>query len=358
VLLIWRARAFGFDRVEALMFALLAALALPTQRFVGLFALGAFPFVARDLDAWIRSRRWAMRASGGPWLNGAIAAAACIAIGIPEWTRPSALIGVRLEQRVVPVRACDFIEAHGVRGRGFNQFAAGGYMVYRFWPDRGRLPFIDIHQSGSREDRYMYALAQQDTDAWHALDGKYRFDYALIYTHQYANDRLIQFLDDDPARWALVFSDDAAALFVRRDGPLGRLAATLEYRHLPAGIVPTRVLARCESDSMYRHELEADLERSTRESPWNGRARLLIAPLLMMDGRLADARATLDRAILDSPLMFEVHAARGEVELAMGNPTAAHADFDRERRLAGRSAYLDQALERSLAPSGGRAAGQ
>ena len=359
VLLIWRARAFGLDRVEALMFALFAALALPTQRFVGIFALAAFPFVARDLDAWVRSRAGAKRAAaresgvGAPparsrslWVRGALAAAACVAIGIPEWTRPSALIGVRLEQRVVPVRACDFMAAHGVRGRGFNQFAAGGYQLYRFWPDRSRLPFIDIHQSGSREDRYLYALAQQDSAAWRALDDKYRFDYALIYTHQYANDRLIEFLDADRARWALVFSDDAAGLLVRRDGPLGSLARGFEYRRMPAGIAPLALLEACRSDSLTRSELEAELGRSIRESAWNTRASLLLAPLLMIDRRLVDAHRLLDQAIHDNPLAFEAHASRGEVELEQGLAAEARADFEREIRLAGESAYLDQALAR------------
>src|SRR5262249_744273 len=161
------------------------------------------------------------------------------------------------EPRVVPVRACDFMEAHGIRGRGFNQYAAGGYILYRFWPDRSRLPFMDIHQSGTREDRELYAVAQQDSEAWRALDAKYRFDYALTYTAQYANDRLIEFLDADRATWALVFTDDAAGLFLRRHGPLAALANRFEYRRLPAGIVPMRVLDECRADSLARHELEA-----------------------------------------------------------------------------------------------------
>ena len=347
VLAIWRARAFGFDPVEAVMFALFAALALPTQRFVGLLALAAFPFVARDLDEWLRSRRFTR--FPGPWARGALAAAACIAAGIPEWTRPSAIAGIRIEPRVVPVRACDFMEAHGVHGRGFNQYAAGGYLVYRFWPDRSRLPFMDIHQSGTREDRELYAIAQVDSDAWHALDAKYRFDYALVYTHQYPNDRLIEFLDADRATWALVFTDDAAALFLRRAGPLGALAARFEYRRLPAGVVPLRVLDECRADSLARHALAAELERAIRESAWNGRAGLLLAPLWMIDGRLDDAHRLMDRVIRENPLLFEAHASRGEIELEQGQAEAALADFERERRLSGKSAYLDQAVARCRA---------
>jgi len=352
VLWLWRALRFGADWVEALLLALLYALALPSQRFTGLLALGALPFVSRDLDAFVRSRPWVIRKPASPWLRGALTAALVIAISLPEWTRPEMGFGIRLDPRVIPTAACDFMEAHSVRGRGYNPFSAGGYMIYRFWPDRTRLPFMDIHQSGSREDRTLYATAQHDSAAWRALDAKYTFDYALILTHQYPGERLLDFVSADSATWALVFTDDVAALFVRRAGPLADVAGEFAYHLLPAGIVPVAMLDRCAADSLLRRRLEAELERAIAGSPWNGRARLLIAPLYMMDGRLADAHATLDRAIADNPYMFHLRAARGEVELAERRYADAEADFRRERALSGPSAYLDQAIERSRAGPG------
>jgi tetratricopeptide (TPR) repeat protein len=290
------------------------------------------------------------------WPRAALTAAACILIGLPEWTRPSLRLGVGIEPGVIPIRACDFMAAHAVRGRGFNPFAAGGYMVYRFWPDRTRLPFMDIHQAGTREDRTLYALAQQDSSVWHRLDEKYDFDYVLVYPRRIGSDHLVDFLDDDPARWALVFNDDAGALFVKREGTLAATADSFAYRHLRAGVVPATFLDRSMADATFRGELEAELQRVIRESPWNGRASMMLAPLWMMDGQTLQARELLDHAIRANPRMFELHAARGEVALAENRPALARADFERERALAGETAYLDDAIARSLARLGDREA--
>ncbi|MGH7742730.1 MAG: hypothetical protein ACRENS_12005, partial [Candidatus Eiseniibacteriota bacterium] len=181
-LLLWTLVRRRADFVECALFVTFVSLALWTQRFMGFLAVVAAPFLARGLDQLVRSRAHARISEGRRWLGAALAALLCVLIGIPEWQRPTLPLGVGIDWRVVPVRACDFLEQHGVRGRAFNEFEAGGYLVYRFWPDRSRLPFIDVHQSGSREDRYLYVWARQDSAGWAALDGKYHFDYVLVFT--------------------------------------------------------------------------------------------------------------------------------------------------------------------------------
>jgi hypothetical protein len=136
LLLVARARRNGLDPVEALLCLLLSATALRSQRFVGLYALVAAPYISRDLDEWF-ARPWfppIPRALRAP-----LAALACVAAGLPEWTRASLPIGIGFDWRKYPVAACDFMEAHGVRGRGFNQFGFSGFLLHRFWPDRTRL---------------------------------------------------------------------------------------------------------------------------------------------------------------------------------------------------------------------------
>jgi len=214
---------------------------------------------------------------------------------------------------------------------------------------------MDIHQSGSRADRDLYAAAQQNPRAWHALDDKYRFDFAVIYTHRLAGDYLLDFLDADSS-WALVSSDDIAALYVRREAGLANIAHDFGYRRLPGGRVPATLMEACGRDTSVRRELEADLERSISESEWSGRAMLLLAPLRMMEGREAEASTLLDRVIRQSPRLRGVHVARGEIELVRGHGAAARADFESERRLSGESSALDQAMGRSFARDGDRAA--
>ena len=356
LLQIWRAFMRRLDVVELLLFGLLTAQAFPSQRFLGFFALVAAMFVSRDLDEFARSRSylpsWKLRGFGA---RAAATALACVAIGIPEWSRLSFPLGVGYFGWGPPVRACDFIEQHGLHGRVFNQFAAGGYLVYRFWPDRSRLPFIDIHQAGTREDRYIYAHAVADSAAWHYLDRKYRFDYVIHFTFQNPGDHLIDYLDADSAHWALVSTDDAAGLYLRRDGSGAALVPAYEYHDVPGGHArQLEVLARCETDTALRRATELELRRAIADSPFHARAQTMLAQLRLMDGAIAEARALLVDATRRNPYERRAHAFLGQVELAMGQPREARRDFQREIDLMGEDAYLARGVARSLARTGDR----
>ncbi len=371
-LALWRARVRGVDRAEWMMFALFLPLALSAQRFLGFFALVAVPFLARDLDLWERSLRGRRAAPArGPvgegdevasfgslrWAPALLTAAICAAVGLAEWSRADMRFGLGVPLRSVPVRACDFIEAHGVRGRGFNQFAEGGYMVYRFWPDRSRLPFMDIHQAGTRQDRDSYAWAMQDSLAWRAIDTKYQFDYVLLFTHQNPADYLIETLNSDRDHWAMVFTDDVGTLFLRRSGPLGPLARKFEYGALPAGKpgIDT-VMTRCESDSSLRRIVEADLRRTILESPWNARSKALLAGLLFVDGLKSETRRLLDEAIRQDAGVMAAHEYRAEIALADGRPRAARDDYRSAISYFGEDAFLDAGMARASAALGDRRA--
>ena len=175
LLILWRAlrgtaagdgRTRRFDLAETLLCGLFTAVAISSQRFLGPYALAATPYVARDLAAlaapW-RLPAWAARA----WPRALAAATACVALSLPEWTRPELPLGLGLDLSGVPVVAGDFMRDHGVRGRGFTPLHFGGYLAFRFWPERDRLPFMSTQPENTpREDRLLYARAFTDRDAW------------------------------------------------------------------------------------------------------------------------------------------------------------------------------------------------
>lgn len=222
LLLLWRARRSGLDRVEALTALLFLSLTLSSQRFIGPLAVAAAPYLARDLEEWVRARRWPAW-SAAPWSRAALATAACAAILPSGWSFPELRPAMRLAPGAAPVAACDFIAAHGVHGRAFNQFELGGYLLWRFWPDRDRLPFIDIHQTGTTQDRLLYVGASFDPQAWRDLDARRHFDWALVKSDPAAGDSTIHVIAGD-STWARVFSDPAATLFVKRGGAVSSLA--------------------------------------------------------------------------------------------------------------------------------------
>jgi hypothetical protein len=343
LLLLWRWRKVGLDRVEVAMCAIFTGLAFLSQRFLGFYALVVVPYLARDLDAWVRARRWPAWTEP-PARRAALAALTCVAIGIPEWTVGDPPIGVGLLTSNYPIAACDWIAAQGVRGRAFNQMRSGGYLLWRFWPERERLPFIDVHQAGTPEIRRLYVDALVSPNGWSVLDQRFDLDWALLSRPPPPGDRMQDFLDADSA-WALVFVDDAAAVYARRDGVLGRLARRHAYRWLGAGQERLeRLAADCAADSVLRDSVRAELARQTAESSTSGLAHSFLANLAIAEQRWDDARVELERALARNPRTPRAHLRLAGIALATGKPYAALEELERERRAGGDSADLDARL--------------
>ena len=347
----WRWRRAGIDLVEILSLVFFTTLMLNTQRFSGAWSVVAAPYLARDLDAWIASRRWPAWTRPA-WRRAALAAAACVAIGVPDWLRVEYPLGVRLDMARYPVRACDFMAAHGVRGRGFNDFQ-GGYQAWRFWPDRERLPFMTgTPEAATKIDRNLLSLAQRSRGAWEQLDARHHFDYVLISRFHSGWGRLLDYLDAD-STWALVFADDAAALYLRRGGPLDSVAARYAYRWLPGGTERLGPLGQAAlADTALRAAVEVELSRQTRESPYNSQAYSLLARAAYVQGRLAEARRYTEAALGAEPLMPGEHERLGMIALAEHRPREGLAEFRRERRLVTSGAGLDLRFGQAYAALG------
>jgi hypothetical protein len=354
LLLARRARRRGLDLVELLSCACFTPLPLLSQRYLSVYAIVAAPFAARDLAdalaAW-RAPAWAAR----PWARAACVSAAVLTIAAAEWSRPDLRPGVGLDVSGVPVAACDFMVARGVRGHGFTPYPFGGYLLWRFWPDSTRLPFMDIHQSGTREIRRLYQDAYSDDGAWRALDARYRFDFCLLARVPVPGQTLLDRLDAD-STWALVFLDDVAALYVRRDGRLLGLAPDLAYRLLPAG--PARLAPLSEAwsrDSTLADALSAELARQARESRRNASAWNLLGYIANGRGRDEQARAAFERAVeLNPRLVPGAHAMLARILLRQGRPREALDEIAAERRGTGASSTLDVLEGRAWARLGDR----
>jgi hypothetical protein len=278
LLLLARARRRGWDVAEILLLVTFVAAGLAVRRFTGFLAIVAAAFLMRDLDEWARARAWP-RWTGAPAARAALAALLCVAISLPEWMRADRPLGVALRMDRFPVRAADFMEEHGIAGRGFNPFYTGGWLLHRFWPDRDRLPFMDIHQAGTPEIRLQYMRAFYRPIGWAELDRRFAFDYLLLDRVQFGADRLMDFVDADTS-FALVFLDDAAALYVRRTGRLAAVAARFAYRALPAAPAGRRErLFASLADSTRRRQVRAELRREIAGSPWNIAATRQLAAL-------------------------------------------------------------------------------
>jgi hypothetical protein len=329
LLLLWRWRRRRFDRAEAMTCGVFTTLLLSSQRFLAPYALAGAPYIARGLDEWLATHGrpvWL----GNPWGRAAVVGALCVGLAGFEYAyHPEGRYGVGIDMTRFPVSACDFMAARGVRGRGFNYFPYGGYMLWRFWPDRTRLPFMSTRPEDALPlERDLYHRAFTDPSAWRDLDSRYHFDYALL-----RRDRrpLADFLDRDTT-WALVFLDDAAALYVRRAGRLAPVAEQFAYRVLPGGYARLdRLGAAATEDSMLRARVETELRRQAQVSPVNATAYLWLAEFALFEQRPADARALATVALQVNPRTRGVHECLARVALREGRPRDALAHLVAER---------------------------
>ncbi len=340
-LLIWRARRRGLDAVETLMCVFFTAYMASSTRFTGSYAIVSATYLARDLDEWVRSRHWPAWTAAPRW-RAALAAMAMAIIGAAEWSRADRPLSVSVDMTRFPVHACDFMAAHGVRGHGFSQTRVAGYQLWRFWPDRARLPFMDIHQSGTSEDRTLYTLAISSGDGWADLDGRHHFDYVVL--DPYMADTLLDALDADTTM-RLVFLDDTGVLYVRRVGALAAVADSFGYRLLGGGARRNAALTSAiHSDLLQRRNVIAEIERQAASSPLNARASLALAGLFIESGALDSARARIERALAVDPRIPQAHRRLGVIELSERQPMRAVTEFERERAVAGDEPGLELAL--------------
>ena len=345
----WRWRRIGFDAAQAVIMAVLLPQALSTNRFLGFLAVAIVPSFARDAES-AAAQPGIRRIARSPWARVTVFMLPIVTLSYLEFTRlaPPFSLGVRWDR--VPVRACDFMLDHDVHGRGYNMFWQGGYLLWRFWPEHGRLPFIDIHQTGTRTDRDLQVLSQRDSSAWRALDDRYRFDWVLLPTHQGPTQHLLDQLDAEKARWALVFTDDVACLFVRKDGTGAGIAAQTGYRDLRLGAVHFRELGeRALRDTTLRSPLESQLDRAVASSPWNSRALALRASLGLMERRWDDARRDLEAALAVAPDLNAGHDWLAYALVMEGEPARALTEIERARRWGMSPVQADDLTRRARA---------
>ncbi len=289
----WRRR--GPDLAQAVVYAMFYAQALGSARFLGPFAIAIAPFLARDLAEALAADAWPAW-TRPPAVRAARAAAACVLVAVPELARPTTTFGVGFVRGRYPVHACDWIEREGVRGRLWNSFDDAGYLLWRFWPQRDRLPFMDIHQTGSRQDRDLMAFFYLDPRAWARLDAEWRYDWAILPRAEGANEHRVEWLAADTS-FVPAFLDDDWVVWLRRDGAMADLAAREGYRWLPASFRAMGPLGeRAVADTAVRRAMRSELERSIRESPRSGHAHSLLANLDLLDGDWAAALHELQAA--------------------------------------------------------------
>lgn len=180
---------------------------------------------------------------------------------------------------ITPSRAGAFLESNDVGRRLFNDVKFGGYLAWTRYP-AGRV-FIDGRNEiyDSLLEEVFASLASWER--WEALLERYGIDAAMLrrgqlQAVQYAPEapgapprremRAFSAAYFQPVRWALVYWDDDALVFVRRDDPRYRNLLAREFRIVNPDD-SAHLLAEIRKGRVDRSLALAEVDRKLKEDP-------------------------------------------------------------------------------------------
>jgi hypothetical protein len=118
-----------------------------------------------------------------------------------------------LDAASYPIGAADWLASHpDVGTRMYNQYGWGGYLAYRFYPQRNRQVFI-FGEAALMGDSLLnqYEDVQTLRTDWKQVLDRYKVDY-VVYNR---GEALANVLATQPD-WTLVYEDSVAVIYVRK----------------------------------------------------------------------------------------------------------------------------------------------
>ena len=308
-----------------LILVILGAFSVRMQRLEVLFILGAMGVTLYQLRHSPLFQSTLIRFFHRPW-RAALIALSTAAI-LFAWINSHGLRALRRQGyygtgiSAHAEEACDFLDREKIRGRLFNNYDIGAYLIYR-----GHSVFID-----GRNADYGAAFTEKvlkagyDSALWAELDTTYGFTVAVVDFIGIGNPDLpyVQHLDRNPL-WALVYCDDWTAVYLKRTPLNAPLIERWGYTVLTVSDLEYGLAAlQKKGDPAALRAAEAELERLIKEAPHAEKGRIVLAHLFLQAGQ-ADSALRLAHEILAinrySYNAYEIlgmaFAAKGEWALA------------------------------------------
>ncbi len=222
--------------IPALLVVPFACLGLSALRFIPILMIVAAPVLARNLRVMAGGLRSARGRRAGLALASTVTALALTAVGLTVGTRIEPFANARkipgfgVNDLFLPEAALRYLDHVGVHGRVFNKFHWGGYIAWRDYPRR--LAIIDGR--GHLPPRLLAAidLAPTNPELLDQLQDQHGFDVVIIpYPLIIGDVSNVNALPSGP-RWALVYWDDVALVYLRRSPDIAAIIERDQYRAL------------------------------------------------------------------------------------------------------------------------------
>jgi hypothetical protein len=203
---------------DALLLAGWTVLSLYSVRNLPLFAVVTAPTYATLIQGWVDEllhwlrpgsspRESEIRTRGYVWILASVLFFGLVlSRGIPIDENGTG--NIWLPDRM-PVQAVDWLRQHPQEGKMFNQFAWGGYILYRLWPTE--VVFID-----GQTDFYGETLMREYIDVitltsgWKDILARHDVSWMLIPRDEMLASYLYT-VDD----WTAIYEDDTSVIFRR-----------------------------------------------------------------------------------------------------------------------------------------------
>ena len=268
--------AWKRDRWLAVLTAGFGLMACSSVRHLSLFSFAVAVTSIRALN-----RTWPPRRGWLPILAG-VGAVGLVCVDLACTSTYFSNLG-RLGFQQPPERAIQFLDEHGIEGRMLHSYDMGGYLIWKCYPRRK--VFVDGRNVEYGADFIRKAVFWFIPSVFEQLDHEWDFDYALIENDRHYNALA---LDSSP-RWALVFWDDAALIYLKREPRNESIIRRFGYRWLKPNSLDYGYLAAPLRDPKTAPAVLAEIERSIGESDKNVNAYELRAMALLLLGRNNEA---------------------------------------------------------------------
>jgi len=299
-------------------------------RLVELFSLVAAPCFFSMLAAAF-ARLPALPAAIRPLTHFGLAAAILALIPGSIINSPVYAFGVGPKEGAFPERALRFLQEQGIKGRMFNSYGFGGYII---WRGEGRQVFIDgrYRRLYTPEEYGEYKGIIDSAAAWQAAERKYGFDYALL-EYDLLSRRFPAHLLQNPG-WALVYWDNHSLVFVRRTPERAALIAAREYLVARPTFLDLSYLDKYQQQGRVNDALAA-LDREVAFNPDNQFVVLARVYLRYQLGKLylPQIRADLERIVPLRPDFAMKHSALAMVLAATGDQERAKSEVRRALKM-------------------------
>jgi tetratricopeptide (TPR) repeat protein len=301
-----------FTLIHLLLVVPFIALSFTALRFVFLLGIVGGPVAARNfaefihdsqlpaLLAGVRTKEYAKTAVAVLLASWIVLSTALILTKTKPFDNDEKDFGFGVSYVNVPEEALRYMDKRNISGRIFNLFQWGQYITWRDFPKRSA--FIDGRGFLSEDLIKKMEVALQSPSILEELYRTYGFEALLVSYPFMKTDVPGAFSEEDAVvsspDWALVYWDDKALVYVKRNGRYASVIRQDEYRFIkPANTAYTEGVF---SDAGYRAHLIEELKRNIAETG-SSKAYALLGLLYNKVGLHREAVEAFSRVRLTFP---------------------------------------------------------